>query len=64
MLLFDFSWTDVSGELEGKGRFLSRYQLIGENEWLTREGTALVSAQKIKNNLKVTQFNLENQSID
>ena len=64
MVLFDFNWTNVSGKLEGKGKFLSRYQLLGENEWLTREGTALVSAQKINNKLKITQLILENQTID
>ena len=64
MVLFDFNWKTVSGKLEGKGKFLSRYQLIGEKKWLTREGTALVSAKKINNKLKITQLILENQTID
>ena len=64
MVLFDFKWTSVSGTLQGKGRFLSRYQLIGEKNWLTREGTALINANNQNNKLKVTQLVLENQSID
>lgn len=64
MVLFDFKWTDVAGKLEGKGKFISRYQLIGESEWLTREGSALVTAEKIQNKLKITQLILENQTID
>ena len=64
MVLFDFNWKTVSGALEGKGKFLSRYKLVGETKWLTREGTATVSAEKINNKLKVTQLTLENQTID
>ncbi len=64
MVLFDFNWTDVSGTLVGKGKFLSRYKLIGEKKWLTREGTASVSAKKHHNKLTITQLILENQSID
>lgn len=64
MVLFDFNWTDVSGTLVGKGKFLSRYKLIGEKKWLTREGTASVSAKKHNNKLTITQLILENQTID
>lgn len=64
MVLFDFDWTDASGALQGKGSFISRYQLVGEKKWLTRQGTALVSAQKIDNQLKVTQLIFQNQPID
>jgi len=64
MVLFDFGWTSDSDVLEGKGKFLSRYQLKGENKWLTREGIASVIAQKNNNKLKVTQLFLENQNIE
>ena len=64
MVLFDFKWADVAGNLEGKGKFLSRYLLVGESEWINREGTAFVKAQLIDNELKVTQLKLENQTID
>ena len=64
MVLFDFNWTNVSGTLKGKGKFLSRYKLVGETKWLTREGIASISAKKDNIKLKVTQFILENQTID
>jgi hypothetical protein len=64
MLLFDFNWENVSGELLGKGKFLSRYHLVGEEKWLTREGTATITALLTGNQLKVTQLELENQSIE
>lgn len=64
MVLFDFNWTAVSGTLKGKGKFLSRYKLVGERKWLTREGTAQVTAEKINERLKITQLILENQTIE
>lgn len=64
MVLFDFNWTSTSEILEGNGKFISRYQLIGEKKWLTREGTASVSANQVNNTLKVTRLVLENQNID
>jgi len=64
MVLFDFNWTAVSGTLEGKGKFLSRYKLVGEKKWLTREGIALISAEKIDKKLKITQLILEKKTID
>jgi len=64
MVLFDFNWTSVSGVIEGQGKFLSRYQLTGENKWLTREGIASVIVQRNNNKLNVTQLVLENQNIE
>ena len=64
MLLFDFDWKNNSDKLHGKGKFLSRYHLVGEEKWLTREGTASIIAQKVGNQLKVTHLELENQSIE
>jgi len=64
MVLFDFGWTKVSGTLKGQGKFLSRYKLIGETKWLTREGTAFITANNIKEQLKITQLKLENQSFE
>lgn len=64
MVLFDFNWTSASGILEGNGKFISRYQLVGEKKWLTREGTASVVAERTNNKLKVTQLVLQNQDIN
>lgn len=64
MVLFDFNWKSNAGILEGKGKFISRYQLVGEKKWLSREGIASVTAENIDNQLKVTQLILENQNIE
>ena len=64
MLLFDFEWKDVGGQLEGTGKFISRYHLVGEEKWLSREGIATVTTQKTGNQLKITQLELENNAID
>ena len=65
MVLFDFDWTaTTAGTIKGKGKFLSRYKLVGEKKWLSREGIATVTAENINNKLRITQLILENQSID
>lgn len=64
MVLFDFNWTPVSGKIQGQGKFLSRYQLVGEKKWLTREGSANVLVESHDSKLKVTQLILANQNVD
>lgn len=64
MLLFNFNWTTVTRTLEGKGRFLSRYKLVGEKKWLIREGTALITAKSTNKKLKITQFMLKNKTVE
>ena len=64
MVLFDFDWNNISGEILGKGRFLSRYHLKSEEKWLTREGIATITLLKDGNNLSINQLELENGSIE
>jgi len=64
MLLFDFDWKNVGGQIEGTGKFISRYHLVGEERWLSREGVATVTTQKTGNQLRITQLELENNAID
>ncbi|WP_299876150.1 hypothetical protein [uncultured Cocleimonas sp.] len=64
MVLFDFDWSNVSGEVQGKGKFLSRYHLKGEERWLTREGIATITLLKDGNTLSINQLELENSSIE
>jgi len=64
MVLFDFKWANTEGKLKGQGKFLSRYLLVGEKKWLTREGNASANAEIINNKLNITQLILENQNID
>ncbi|MEB8433944.1 hypothetical protein OO007_17025 [Cocleimonas sp. KMM 6892] len=64
MVLFDFDWKNTSGEVQGKGKFLSRYHLKGEERWLTREGIATITLLKDGNKLSINQLELENSSIE
>ena len=63
MVLYDFDWNNISGEVQGKGKFLSRYHLKGEEKWLTREGIATITLLKDGNKLSINQLELENRSI-
>ncbi|MEE9327482.1 MAG: J domain-containing protein [Cocleimonas sp.] len=64
MLLYNFTWRNISGKMQGQGKFISRYQLKGENQWLTREGNAQITAQQSGPMLEVTHLELQNQSIE
>jgi len=63
MVLFNFEWKNISGQIQGKGKFLSRYHLEGEEKWLTREGTATITAIQDGKRLTINQLELENDSI-
>ena len=63
MLVFNVDWNVVSGQFLGQGKFLSRYLLRGEEQWLTREGKAYITASLNDNNeLKITGLKLENNT--
>ena len=64
MLLYDFKWQNISGQFRGVGKFISRYQLINQMNWQTREGIAIVTAEEINNNISVTGLTLENNIIE
>ncbi len=64
MLLYNFEWSNVSGQIEGKGKFLSRYHLNGNNQWLTREGVASILAIESDNILNIKSLKLNNKNID
>lgn len=64
MLLYDFEWKNLSGQIYGKGKFLSRYHLNGQNQWLTREGIATVLVSKTDEKLDITSLKLDNKNID
>lgn len=52
MVLYDFSWVQIANKITGKGQFLSRYLLVGEDEWQTRTGPAAITAE-IDNDFKI-----------
>jgi hypothetical protein len=64
MLLYDFEWKNVSGQITGKGKFLSRYHLNDNNQWLTREGIASILAIESDNLINITSLKLDNKNID
>ncbi len=66
MLLYDFEWKNVSGQITGKGKFLSRYHLNDNNQWLTREGIASILATTSKSDklISITSLKLDNKNID
>jgi len=63
MLLYNFKWQNISGEIRGVGKFISRYQMTGENSWQTREGVAVVTAEERNKNFSIIGLTLENNII-
>ncbi len=64
MVLYDFEWKSLSGQIYGKGKFLSRYHLNKPNQWLTREGVATVLVTETDDRLDITSLKLDNKNID
>ena len=64
MLLYDFSWKKVANTIQGEGKFLSRYQFTNENQWLTREGIAIIHAKNKNKSLKIISLELNNSTIE
>lgn len=64
MLLYNFDWLSFSETVKGTGKFLSRYQIIGEEKWKTREGLATITAELVKGELRIISFKLENADIN
>lgn len=64
MLLYDFEWQNISGQISGKGKFLSRYHLNSEDQWSTREGVASIIATESKSGLNIISLKLDNENID
>ncbi len=64
MLLYNFEWKNISGQISGKGKFLSRYLLKGEDQWLTREGVASLLAKQADGKIDIQSLKLENTVID
>ncbi len=64
MLLYDFSWKKVANTIQGEGKFLSRYQFTNENQWLTREGIAVIHVKNKNNLLKIISLELNNSTVE
>ncbi|MEE9444894.1 MAG: J domain-containing protein [Cocleimonas sp.] len=64
MLLYGFSWKNLAGTIQGEGKFLSRYQFTNEDQWLTREGVALINAEIQGKKLNIISLQLNNRNIE
>ncbi len=64
MVLYDFSWVNIAGNIQGQGQFLSRYLLEGDDQWQTRTGPATVSAKIDGDNMiHITTLDMNDQAI-
>ncbi len=61
MVLYDFTWKNLAGNIQGEGKFLSRFLLSGQDEWQTRTGIATVKAVIDNNKVKITQLEMNDQ---
>ncbi len=61
MVLYDFTWENLAGNIQGEGKFLSRFLLSGQNEWQTRTGIATIKAIIDNNKVKITQLEMNDQ---
>ncbi len=64
MVLYNFEWKNIAGQISGKGKFLSRYHLNDQKQWLTREGVASIIASKTDKLLFIKSLKLDNKIID
>ncbi len=58
MVLYDFTWQNLAGDIHGEGKFLSRFLLSGQDEWQTRTGIATIKAEINDNKVKITQLEM------
>lgn len=64
MVFYNFKWRNISGQIKGVGKFISRYQMTDQTSWQTREGVATVTAEGVSDSLSVTGLTLENNIIE
>ena len=65
MLFYDFNWQYISGNYIGNGKFLSRYQMVNDDDWKIRTGKAkILATDKPQNTLKIIGIQLENGNIE
>ena len=62
MVLYDFTWKNLAGNIQGEGKFLSRFLLKGQDEWQTRTGIATVKAAIDNNKVRITQLEMNDQA--
>ncbi len=62
MVLYDFTWQNIAGNIQGEGKFLSRFLLSGQDEWQTRTGIATVKAEVKDNKVYITQLEMKDRA--
>ncbi len=61
MVLYDFNWQNIAGKIQGKGKFLSRFLLSGQDEWQTRTGVAIIKANIDHKQVTITRLDMQDQ---
>lgn len=59
VFLHDFSWKQGSTGFYGEGRFLSRFQFVDREQWLTRSGKFFITLTENNAKLHIKQFHFE-----
>ena len=59
VFLHSFSWKPSSTGFYGEGRFLSRFQFIDREQWLTRSGKFFITLTESNSKLRIKQFHFE-----
>ena len=59
VFLHSFSWKPSTTGFYGEGRFLSRFQFIDRQQWLTRSGKFFITLTESNSKLRIKQFHFE-----
>ena len=59
VFLHSFSWKPSTTGFYGEGRFLSRFQFLDREQWLTRSGKFFITLTESNSKLRIKQFHFE-----
>lgn len=59
VFLHELSWKKIANGFYGEGRFMSRFQFIDREQWLTRSGKFFITLTENNSKLHIKQFHFE-----
>ena len=59
VFLHNFAWKPNTGGFYGEGKFLSRFQFVDRQQWLTRSGKFFITLTENDSKLHIKQFHFE-----
>ena len=59
VFLHSFSWKPSATGFYGEGKFLSRFQFVDREQWLTRSGKFFITLSESNSKLRIKQFHFE-----